>query len=295
MSPRSWAFALPFRRDPVRDGFWLAVVIWCCAILIAPPAVNDAVGWWNDPLPNTYVGEHYASGVGFYFSPPIAFAFYPLTLLPWPVFSAVWTGIMLTALGVLAGRYAALWIFVPFVWWEISASNVALLIALAVVVGMRWPAAWSFVLLTKMTPGVGLLWFVVRREWTPLLVALATTLGIAALTFVLAPTLWFQWGTLMAATVGESGPGYFTVPIPLVARLVVACLVVTWGALTDRPWTVVLAAVLGTPVLWLNALAGLVGVVPLLADPKVSGQSMLWRWIHAAPKSWGYEARAVTE
>ena len=29
---------------------------------------------------------------------------------------------------------------------------------------MRWPAAWAFVLLTKMTPGIGLLWFAFRRD-----------------------------------------------------------------------------------------------------------------------------------
>ena len=48
---------------------------------------------------------------------------------------------------------------------ELAGGNISLLLAVAIVVGFRWPAAWAFVLLTKVTPGIGLLWFVVRREW----------------------------------------------------------------------------------------------------------------------------------
>ena len=42
----------------------------------------------------------------------------------------------------------------------------------AIVLGFRWPFTWAFVLLTKVTPGVGLLWFAVRREWRSLAIAL---------------------------------------------------------------------------------------------------------------------------
>ena len=60
----------------------------------------------------------------------------------------------------------------------------------AIVLGMRWPAAWAFILLTKISPGVGLLWFAVRREWRNLAIALGVTSAIAAVSFVLAPNLW---------------------------------------------------------------------------------------------------------
>jgi len=42
------------------------------------------------------------------------------------------------------------------------------LLAVAIAVGFRYPAAWALVLITKVTPGIGLVWFAVRREWCPL-------------------------------------------------------------------------------------------------------------------------------
>jgi hypothetical protein len=46
--------------------------------------------------------------------------------------------------------------------------------------------------------------------------------------------------------------------------MAVAVVVVVWGARTDRRWTVVVAATLALPVLWIAGLATLVGVVPEL-------------------------------
>jgi len=63
----------------------------------------------------------------------------------------------------------------------------------AIVAGFRWPGAWSFLLLTKVTPGIGVLWFAVRREWHSFGIALATTLLVVVISFALAPHLWFQW------------------------------------------------------------------------------------------------------
>ncbi len=47
-------------------------------------------------------------------------------------------------------------------------------------IGFRYPAAWSLILLTKITPGIGLLWFAVRREWRALAIALGATAAIAS-------------------------------------------------------------------------------------------------------------------
>ena len=75
----------------------------------------------------------------------------------------------------------------PFVAVELTGGNIHLLLAAAIVAEFRWPAAWSFVLLTKVTPGIGLLWFAVRREWRPLMIALGATAAIAGLTFIIVP------------------------------------------------------------------------------------------------------------
>ena len=217
----------------------------------------------------------YGLGEGFWFTPPIAFLFYPFTVLPWPFFAAALTGASLVALGYLAGRWAAIALLVPFVWWEISAANVNLLIGAAIVAGFRYPAVWSFVLLTKVTPGVGLLWFAVRREWRSLRIALGATALVAAWSFAVAPNLWFTWADRLVANVGHPGPGYFTVAVPLLARLPVAVLLVVWGARTDRRWTVVVAAVVSVPEIWWNSLGMLVAVLPLVRSQQAKREPLV--------------------
>ena len=129
---------------------------------------------------------------------------------------------------------------------------------------MRWPAAWAFIVLTKITPGIGLLWFVVRREWRQLAVALAATAAISLVSLVLAPDLWSGFleasKTQLAATVDVPRQA---APIPLPLRLVVSAVLVVWGARTDRAWVLPIAVGLSVPFLWWNAIAVMVAAVPL--------------------------------
>lgn len=74
------------------------------------------------------------------------------------------------------------------------------------------------------------------------------------------PDLWIKWVQVLATNAGQNGPGYFVIPLSLPVRLALASIIVTWGALTNRRWTVVVAATLGTPVLWWNALALLAAI-----------------------------------
>ena len=46
-----------------------------------------------------------------------------------------------------------------------TVGNIHLLLGAVIVAGFRWPWLWALPLLTKVTPGVGLLWFALRREW----------------------------------------------------------------------------------------------------------------------------------
>ena len=68
----------------------------------------------------------------------------------------------------------------PVAFFEIWGGNIHLLLALAIVLGFRLAGTWSFVLLTKVTPGIGLLWFAARREWRTLAIALGATAAIVA-------------------------------------------------------------------------------------------------------------------
>src|SRR6476646_1082702 len=88
------------RRDPVRDGYILAAIGWCVLIALGfVEGASDGRGWWAVPLQDPYVVKDYSLRYGWFFTPPIAFLFYPFTLLPEPIFAAVWTGVMFVALG----------------------------------------------------------------------------------------------------------------------------------------------------------------------------------------------------
>ncbi len=189
----------------------------------------------------------------------------PLTHLPWMLFMAIWTGLLIGAVRYLTGpRLFAAGVLLATV--EVAGGNISLLLAVAIVVGFRWPAAWAFVLLTKVTPGIGLLWFVVRREWRQLGIALGATVLVIAASSILMPRAWLDWFNLLTALPGRDGT-WAAVPIPLVVRLPVAVAVVVWGARSNRRWTVPVAAMLALPALWYGGLTMLLAVIAL-RDPE---------------------------
>ena len=106
-------------------------------------------------------------------------------------------------------------------------GNVQPLLAAAVVIGFRWPAAWAFVILTKIAPGIGLLWFVFRREWRNLGIALAATATIAAICSCCAPALG-RLRSLRDGQVGAPSPNP-VVPIPLAVRIAMSVALIAWA------------------------------------------------------------------
>jgi hypothetical protein len=109
---------------------------------------------------------------------------------------------------------------------------------------------WAFPALTKITPCVGPLWFLARREWRALAISVGATVAVAAVSMAIDPTAWRHWVDFLVDNAGLSTgqPGGALLP-PLVLRLPVAVALVVWGALTDRRWTVPVAMALGTPVI----------------------------------------------
>ena len=148
---------------------------------------------------------------------------------------------------------------------EVRLANINILIGAAVVLGLRWPAAWAFVLLTKVTPGVGLAWFAVRREWRSLGISLAVTGIVAAVSFAVSPGAWIDWFRMLAAT-RELGAEWVVLPIPLVLRVIAAAGLVGWGARGNHRWTLPVAAFMALPAPYETALPMLVAVFPLLGS-----------------------------
>jgi hypothetical protein len=236
-----------------------------------PFAVYDTHSYWlaggsEHPYAST-IASGFDDSVNLYkyrYPPPLAQLFAPLHLLPFPLVAGLWVGMLFVVLLVLAGRWAPLLLLFPPTLAELYLGNVNLLIALAIVVGMRRPAAWAVVILTKATPGIGLLWFAFRREWRALAIALGATALVAAASFAVEPHLWFEFRDALAVQAGAA----FDVPplavqVALPIRLAIAVPILWFAARTDRPWLVPIAATVAAPAIWGNVLVILVAAVPL--------------------------------
>jgi hypothetical protein len=213
----------------------------------------------DDPYSRSEVGGNYA----YLYSPAFAQALTPLRLLPVGWFVAIWTLVLVSALAWTAGRLALPLLVLQPIVASIALGNVELLIAAAIVAGFRWPATWAFVLLSKVTPGVGLVWFAVRREWRALAIALGATATIAAVSFAVAPGLWFDWADVLL----KNRSPQVTLPLlpgPLWLRFALGGVIVAWGARTNRRWSVPVGAAIAVPVGWFTfvaiILAGVAGV-----------------------------------
>ena len=248
-------------------GPGLAVAAWTAIVVFSSPwgrlwgTGQDAYCYWFPTLADPYARSDWTDPIAYVYSPTFLQLLQPIRALPWQAFMAVWTAILLAATYVLTGRR---WLAVGIVLgaMELAGGNIHLLLAAAMVLGFRWPWTWSIVLLTKITPGVGLLWFVVRREWRNLAIALGATAAIVAVSFLVWPDAWHAWGEVLSRVAGRDGT-WAAVPIPFVVRLPFAIALVVWGAWTGRRWTVPVAGMLALPALWYGGLSMLLAVIAL--------------------------------
>lgn len=258
---RSWRH----RHDIV--GLTLVAAIWLAIVVFSSPwgrlwgTGQDAYCYWLPSLADPYARSDWTDPIAYVYSPAFLQLLEPIRALPWQAFMAVWTGILLACLFVLTGRR---WFAVGAVvaLMELAGGNIHLVLAAAMVLGFRWPWTWSIVLLTKITPGIGLLWFVVRREWRSLAWALGGTAVVVVASFALLPSAWSDWAEVLSRVAGRDGT-WAAVPIPFVVRLPVAVGVVVWGAWTGRRWTVPVAGMLALPALWYGGLSMLLAVIAL--------------------------------
>lgn len=260
----------------MRDGLFVAGMGYTAFIVAGaaanPNAFMDSHAYWAARLGAPYVVSQVGARDAYLYSPAFLEVIWPLKLLPLPAFTVVVEVCSVAALVAQTGPLLGVALLYPPTYYELLFGNVNFLLALAIVAGFRFPALWSTVLLTKVTPGVGLLWFAVRREWHSLLTALAATAALACISFVLSPGQWVAWVAVLAKN-AEHQTGLELLG-PLAVRLPVAAALVAWGARTDRRWTVVAGATLATPSLsWISA-SMLIGVIPLARQTSIVG-----RWI----------------
>jgi hypothetical protein len=257
---------------------WGALVFsWIWLNFNARDFMQDARAYWRYDYNHLYSLGTVGGRDAYLYSPAFAQLFFPAGALPWPVFKGLWCALNIGVLAWLAGpRWAALLLLFPGspVSDEISTGNIQLLIAAAAVIAFSYPAAWAFTLLTKVTPGIGVLWFVGRRAWRKVGIALGATAAVSLASFVIGPHLWFEWADSLRHNTGVNIPAYaVALSWPLGVRIALAAVVALAGGVMGWRWTVLVACTLALPVLWWSGLSVLVGILYLVRSRPSS-----WRW-----------------
>jgi hypothetical protein len=219
----------------------------------------DAHAYWLTGSHQHLYGAAPQSVDAFLYSPAFAQLIWPLTHFPWPVFVALW-------IVLVSATFA--WLLIPLGWrWgvpafclcvpEIAVGNVYAFLAAAAVLGMRWPSLWAFPILTKVTPGLGPLWFAFRREWRQLAWAVGGTLALTVVSLSFAPSAWSNWAAFLWSS---SGGGGLWLPMRIVAAVTLTIV----GARLDKAWLLPVAMLLACPVV-----AGVSALSILAAMPRL--------------------------
>ena len=252
----------PYR--PLRYGLSLLGVVFLLATFIPSHGFDLFAYWTIHANPYAPVVDDINGFGAFRYAPPIAMLMAPLGAVPWAAVVVGWMVLQLAALWYIGRGWALALIAFPPVWLDIVYGNIYILIGAMIVAGFRYPSVWSFALLTKVTPGVGLIWFAVRREWRSLGLAIGATGLLALVSLALLGTgPWDGWVQVIATRNAEPIPPD-ALQIPLIPRLVLAAFVVALAGRSDRRWLVPIGVVLAMPVLWVIAFTPLVAEVALL-------------------------------
>lgn len=222
---------------------------------------QDSHAYWLAFQDGELYGSRPAELDAYLYSPLFAQLLTPFGWLSWPVFRLVW---------LVAGVAATLWLVKPLpVRWAVPGAlfavsdlvigNVYVFLGVMVALGARSGLPWLFGLLTKVTPGVGLLWLLARGEYRAVARAAAVLVVLVSVSYAVDPAAWVGWLQLLTSGTGGDPTLY--------PRCAVAVALAVWGARRSPAWLAV-AVVAATPVF--NAAACL---VPLLAVPRLLEQT----------------------
>lgn len=267
------------RERLFRDTAWIyglfesAYLTYVLVTRRIPFGVDSHAYWliWRGPMYTTAPGTANA----YLYSPVFAQAIWPLAQLPWPLF-----GIVVSVIDALL----LAWLLKPLGWkwgaafWlaglpEIVGGNISILIALAAVFGFRRPYTWALSALTKITPTLGPVWFLVRREWRALAITVLATAAVALPSVVAAPHLWVEWFAFLRSHLSESThPTGMPFLGPMIVRVPIGLALVVWAAVKNRRWYVPIGMYLCYPVLWVGAFTLLASIPRIRLD---QGQTAL--------------------
>jgi Glycosyltransferase family 87 len=215
----------------------------------------------------------------YHYPPPLAQLLAPLTaVVPVLAYILVYRAAMLLALWELAGRrmlvLLAMLAFLPLA-YALRVENVEIFMALAIVVGLRrWPWLFAIGAIVKVSPGLGIVYLAMRRQWRDVLVASVVGMAIVGISVALDPELWRQ--SLDAISGRGSMVGNSLIPVPYAVRVVAGfALAVIGGSIGRRTGELLLVAAvtIANPGLSLQGFAVLAAAVPIwLAGPEGIGR-----------------------
>lgn len=266
------------------SGFVLVVAIFVLVRLLNLYPWNDRIfdlwAYWSTRFDLDYTNARPGESGAYLYSPAFAQLIAPLTALPLPLFMAVWTVMLAAVFYWLTGwRAFFIGLLAPVV-MSIAIGQLDVLVAAAIVVGFRWPAVWALAFITKVTPGIGVLWYAARGEWRSLGIALGATAAVAGASMAVDPRAWLGWIEMLLRFETPTAANGVFLPVPLWARLPLVALLIVWGARTDRSWTLPVAITLALPTVWLNTPTILVAILPLMA---YGADTPAGRWLRATP------------
>lgn len=255
--PATWRLrALPWARIGKAVCFALMLAMLVEVARLSPG--SDAHAYWAASLDHPYLHGMANTADAYMYSPAFLQALTPLRVLPWSLFWAAWVFLTGGILLWLVGAPLAALLLVPSgfnpMFTELWYGNVVMPMAVVLALGTRWPALWSFMLLTKVTPGIGLVWFAVRREWRQLAIALGVTAGIVAVSVLLAPQAWVEWIATLRDNAAAPAAVAAHIP-PIGVRLVLATGLVALGAWRNWPAILPLAIIIALPVFWFASMS----------------------------------------
>jgi len=266
--------ARPHEWDRGAVRFVLLVGLLLAEFAILPRDADlgvDALSYWlPDPVGRYALAAEGLEGAGaFRYAPPLALPVLAFGLLPLTAFVAGWTLLLLATLAWLVGWWAIPILALYPITREVGLGNIHLLIAAAVVLGFRYPVAWAFPVLAKVTPVVGLAWFTARREWRSLVLVASVSAGLLVTAELALPGATVAWIDSLYVSAGTDAveQGF---PVPLVMRLPLAALLAGWGGLTNRRWTVPVAILIALPHVGPSSLAILCAVPRLVGVLRLS-------------------------
>ena len=214
----------------------------------------DARAYW-EAVPSHLYFAHWTGG--YVYPPPMALGLNVLHFISWPIYITAFTTATWLAFWYVTRAFAPIVLLaslalVPYSGGTVVSylflGNVQFIMAAAIVASIRLSSAWAIVpLLTKLVP-VSFVWFAIRREWRSFGVAVGLTGAVVAITFVVAPGIWFDFVRFLTTNMDASPLPM--VPIAYPVRLLMAVALTAWGGLTNRRWTVPIAAGLAIPALY---------------------------------------------